>query len=81
MAITLSTGVSLQVAKTYGASVNTTAVSNATTAVVTTGSAHSISVGDYVEVTSGWGLLDKRVVRRLWHQYRNQIAAMRKNRK
>lgn len=63
MAITLSTGVSLQVAKTYATSVNTTAVSNATTAVVTTGSAHSISVGDYVEVTSGWGLLDKRVVR------------------
>lgn len=63
MAITLSTGVSLQVAKTYAVSVNTTAVSNATTAVVTTGSAHSISVGDYVEVTSGWGLLDKRVVR------------------
>lgn len=63
MAITLSTGVSLQVAKTYGASINTTAVSNASTAVVTTASAHSISVGDYVEVSSGWGLLDKRIVR------------------
>ncbi len=63
MAITLSTGATASVAKTYAASVVISAVTNASEAVCTTGSAHSISVGDYVEITSGWGLLDKRVCR------------------
>ena len=63
MAITLSTGAAVSIAKTYGASINTSAVTNAANAVVTTASAHSFSVGDYIEVSSGWGLLDKRVVR------------------
>lgn len=62
MAITLSTGAILQVAKTYASSLSFSAISNATDAVCTvTGS--TIVAGDYVEVTSGWGLLDKRVVR------------------
>jgi hypothetical protein len=63
MAITLSTGASIAVAKTYTTAVTTSAVSNASEAVCTTSSAHSITVGDYVEISSGWGLLDKRVVR------------------
>lgn len=63
MAITLATGSSISVAKTYGASISVSAASNATSTVLTTASAHSYSVGDYVEVTSGWDLLDKRVVR------------------
>lgn len=63
MAITLSTGATLSVAKTYAASVAISALSNAANAVATTGAAHNIAVGDYVEITSGWGLLDKRVVR------------------
>jgi len=63
MAITLSTGASLSVAKTYAASIDVTAASNASACVLTTGSAHGIFVGDYVEVLSGWGLLDQRVVR------------------
>ena len=63
MAITLSTGASLSIAKTYGASINVTAASNAAECVLTTASAHSFSVGDYVEVTSGWGRLDKRLAR------------------
>ena len=63
MAITLSTGAAVSIAKTYGASINTSTVTNAANAVVTTASAHSFAVGDYIEVTSGWGLLDKRVVR------------------
>lgn len=62
MAITLSTGASLSVAKTYASALSFSAISNATDAVCTvTGS--TIVGGDYVEVTSGWGLLDKRVVR------------------
>jgi hypothetical protein len=63
MAITLSTGASVSIAKTYGAAINTSTVTNAANAVVTTASAHSFAVGDYIEVSSGWGLLDKRVVR------------------
>ncbi len=63
MAITLSTGASISVAKTYGASITVSAATNASQTVLTTASAHSYSVGDYVELVSGWDLLDKRVVR------------------
>lgn len=63
MAITLSTGVTLNVAKTYAASVSVTVASNASQCTMTTASAHTITPGDYVEVSSGWGLLDQRVVR------------------
>lgn len=63
MAITLSTGVALAIAKTYGTNVNMTAITNAAEAVATLGAGHGVIVGDYLEVTSGWGLLDKRVVR------------------
>ena len=63
MAITLSTGAAISIAKAYSASIVTNAVTNASEASVTTASAHSFSVGDYIEISSGWGLLDKRVVR------------------
>jgi len=62
MAITLSTGATLAVAKTYAAPLSFSAISNASDPTCTvTGS--TISGGDYVEVSSGWGLLDKRVLR------------------
>lgn len=62
MAITLSTGVTLSVAKTYDSALNFSAASNAAECTLTvTGS--TIVAGDYVEVTSGWDLLDKRIVR------------------
>lgn len=62
MAITLSTGSTISVAKTYAANLTFTAISNATDAVCTvTGS--TIVAGDYLEVTSSWGLIDKKVVR------------------
>ena len=63
MAFTLSTGATVAVAKTYAAADTITAITNANPAVATTGAAHGIAVGDYVEISSGWGLLDKRVVR------------------
>ena len=62
MAITLTTGSTLSVAKTYAASLNFTAASNAANCVLTV-SGSTIVAGDYVEVNSGWGLLDKRLVR------------------
>lgn len=62
MAITLTTGTTLSVAKTYAAPLAFTAASNgADCALTVTGS--TIVAGDYVEITSGWGLLDQRVVR------------------
>ena len=61
MAITLSTGVQIQVAKTYANAVPFTNISNAAEAVITV--ANTLANGDYIELTSGWGLLDKRIVR------------------
>jgi hypothetical protein len=63
MSITLTTGTILAIASTYGASVNMSALTNATEAVATLAAAHGVVVGDYLEVTSGWGRLDKRIVR------------------
>ncbi len=62
MAITLTTGSTLSVAKTYAAPLNFTAASNASSCALTV-SGSTIVAGDYVEVNSGWGLLDKRLVR------------------
>ena len=62
MAITLTTGSTLSVAKTYAAPLNFTAITNANNCALTVVGS-TIVAGDYVEVSSGWGLLDKRVVR------------------
>lgn len=63
MAITLSTGTLIAIAKTYGSAVSLTALSNAAEAVATLGAGHGVVVGDYLEVTSGWGRLNGRIVR------------------
>ncbi len=63
MSISLTTGTQLFIAKTYGPVVTMSAVSKAPEAVATLGVGHAVIVGDYLEVTSGWGKLDKRVVR------------------
>lgn len=63
MSKTISTGTIVAIASTYGASVNMTALSNAAEAVATLAAGHGAVVGDYLEVTSGWGRLDKRIVR------------------
>jgi hypothetical protein len=63
MAITLATGTQLAIASTYGVAVNMTAITNATEAVATLGAGHGVVVGDFLEVTSGWDLLNARIVR------------------
>lgn len=63
MAITLATGTQLAIATTYAASSNMTAITNATEAVATLAAAHGVVVGDFLEVTSGWDLLNSRIVR------------------
>jgi len=67
MAITLSTGATVSVAKTYSPTLGSpgvanTALTNANPCVVSS-AGHTLSVGDYVQMSSGWGLLDQRVVR------------------
>lgn len=57
------TGTTFFIASSYSAPVTTTVVTNAAEAVVTTSSAHGYTNGDVVEVTSGWGRLNKRVSR------------------
>lgn len=63
MAITLTTGTTLSVAKTYAAAATFSAATNASQCQLTTDAIHSLAAGDYIEVRSGWGLLDQRLVR------------------
>ena len=55
------TGSLFYVASTFGTAKTVTAVSNAAEAVVT--ATHDFAIGDIVEVTSGWGRLNKRAFR------------------
>lgn len=55
-------GTSFFIASAYAAAKTTTSVTNAAEAVVTS-AAHGYSNGDILEVTSGWGRLNKRVFR------------------
>lgn len=63
MAITIATGTQIAIASTYGASVSMTALSNAAEAVAVLAGGHSVVVGDFLEVTSGWDLLTGKIVR------------------
>lgn len=63
MAITIATGTQVAIATTYGSASNMTALSNATEAVATLAAGHGVVVGDFLEVTSGWDLLNGRIVR------------------
>ncbi len=55
------TGATFYVASAFGVAKTVTAVSNAAEAVVT--ATHDFANGDIVEITSGWGRLNKRVFR------------------
>lgn len=63
MAITLATGTQAAIASTYGVSKNMTALTNAAAAVATLEASHGVIVGDFVEITSGWDLLNGRIAR------------------
>lgn len=53
------TGTTFFIASAYGPMKNTTIVTNATEAVVTS-AAHGYTNGDIVEITSGWGRVNRR---------------------
>jgi hypothetical protein len=66
MAITLSTGATVSIAKTYVPAYNVagttvTQITNANPAVAS--ATNTLAPGDYVLISSAWGLLDQRVVR------------------
>jgi hypothetical protein len=61
MAISLPNGALVSIAASYAAAANITAISNASSAVVT--AANTLTAGDYVEITSGWSRLSGKVVR------------------
>lgn len=63
MAVTLSTGATYKIASAYGTSKSFTALSNAAEAVASFSTDPTLTAGDYIEVTSGWGRLDKQIVR------------------
>lgn len=63
MAVTLATGTQVAIASTYGTGFTITAITNANPAVATLSASHGVVVGDFIEITSGWDLLNKRVVR------------------
>jgi hypothetical protein len=63
MAITLATGTMLAIATSYGPVVDMTALSNASEGVAELDTGHGCVVGDYLEVVSGWDLLNLRIAR------------------
>ena len=63
MAITLAVGTSASIVSTYGAAQAFTAATNATETVLSMAATGTIAVNDFVEVTSGWSLLDGRIAR------------------
>jgi hypothetical protein len=63
MAKILAVGTVVAIASTYGTASNMTALTNAANAVATLAAGHGVVVGDFVEITSGWGLLSGRIAR------------------
>lgn len=61
MAVSLPNGIVLALATAYAASINVTAATNASEAVLT--ATNTLVVGDYVEFTSGWSRANNRVFR------------------
>ena len=63
MAITLATGTQVAIASTYGTQFTVSAITNANPAVATLSASHGVVVGDFIELTSGWDLLNGRIMR------------------
>lgn len=62
MAVSLPNGATVEIASGIGSALTVSALTNADPAVATS-TAHGLSEGDYVIVTSGWSRLTDRVVR------------------
>ena len=62
MSVSLPNGSTIGIATAYASPIAVSAISNASSAVATTAT-NAYTVGDFVEVTSGWSALNGRVVR------------------
>lgn len=62
MALSLPNGSTIGLASGYGSKITVTALSNASPPVASA-TAHGLTTGDYVEVTSGWSRLNNKIVR------------------
>lgn len=62
MAVSLPNGALISIASGYGSALTVSAITNANPAVATS-TAHGLTNGDFVEVTSGWSRLTNKVVK------------------
>jgi len=62
MSVSLPNGAIVAIASGYGSALTVSAITNANPGVATS-TAHGLSNGDFVEVTSGWSRLTNKVVR------------------
>lgn len=63
MSLIIADGTQLSLASAYGTANNTTATSNAASAVFSQSVGHGLVVGDFVEITSAWPGIDGRIAR------------------
>lgn len=63
MAVYIPDGSLVHIASGYSDAMSMTAVTNADPAVATLESSHAVATGDILEVTSGWGKLNERIIR------------------
>jgi hypothetical protein len=63
MSVYVPNGSLVHIAASYGDATSMTAVTNADPGVATLESSHAIAEGNFMEMTSGWSKLEKRIVR------------------
>lgn len=63
MAVSLPNGAIVYIASAYGASKAMSVLTNANPGVATLASSHGVIEGDYIEVTSGWGSLNNKILK------------------
>lgn len=63
MSIRLANGATIAIASTYGTEFTISAITNANPAVITFSGSPALATTDLIQIDSGWGRLDNRVVR------------------
>lgn len=63
MTVSLPNGANVSIASGYGASKTMSALSNANPGAATLQASHGVTMGDFLEVTSGWSRLNEKIVR------------------
>jgi len=63
MAVIAAQGLQLSIASAFGSQFTISALTNASEGVATLSASHGVTVGDLIEITSGWKRLNQREVR------------------